>query len=164
MKTYFIYIWFKVLINKIIGNISPLSRELIFVNGFVNVTMGILKDRGIIYKADLLNGKQWDWQFSADKVAGRGGADCNSIMRIYQAFWYLKGWNAYLVTIIADDPAKCHATCIIEKNKEYFLVDYDDKIQCDSYCDCINTVQKKYNIHKITDLVSQDINWKVVKI
>lgn len=125
--------------------------------------MSILKMHGVTYKQDLLGKAQWDWQFSADQLVKRGGGDCNSIMRAFQVFWYLKGWNAYLVTIVADDPAKCHATCIIKKDKEYRLIDYDDNIECSDYSDCINTAQKKYNIHRVVNIVSQDIRWKITK-
>jgi hypothetical protein len=48
-----------------------------------------------------------------------------------------------------DNPTKHHATCIIEKDGKYRLIDYDDNIECTDYADCINTVQKKYNINRI---------------
>ncbi len=162
---YKIYIWFKVLVNRLLGNISPIKKELVFVlNNFTTMDMAALKSKGVVYKMDLLGKAQWDWQFSADQLVNRGGGDCNSIMRAFQVFYYLKGWNAYLVTVITDDPAKHHATCIIQKGEQYRLIDYDDNIECADYCDCINTVQKKYNIHQVISITSQDINWKVRKI
>ncbi len=161
---YNIYIWFKTIINKIIDNISPLKKEMAFIiDNFETMSMLTLKKAGVEYKQDLLGKTQWDWQFSTDKLVQRKGGDCNSIMRAFQAYYYLKGFNAYLVTIVADDPAKCHATCILKKDNAYFVSDYDDFIECSDYADCINTVQKKYNIHRVVNIVAQDIRWKIVK-
>lgn len=172
-----LYIWLKTIINKILGNISPLKKELSFMSEiFPEISMKILKEKGVTYKPDLLFNShsektgadivkiQWDWQYSADVMFKKGGGDCNSIMRAFQVYWYLKGYNSYLVTIICDDITKCHATCIIEKDKKYWLVDYDDRIECDSYAGCINHVQKKYGMHEIKSLTAQNISWKVVKI
>lgn len=176
-----LYIWLKWLINKLFRNISSLKEEILFVRdnflyNYEKLNMKILEDHkikyipdylfskhGPNYKADIIKSPIWDWQYSSDVLVKHGGGDCNSIHRLFQMFYYLKDWNSYLVTIITDDMSKHHTTCIIERDRKFKLIDYDTDLDCETFTDCINAVQKKYNIHKILSITSQDIYWKIIK-
>ena len=45
-----LYIWLKVIVNKLLKNISSLKEEIIFVrDNFENISMDILDQKGIKY-------------------------------------------------------------------------------------------------------------------
>lgn len=158
-----IYIWFKIFINKLLRNISPLKDEIAFVKDnfshYKYIWQGFL-EKGLSYKQDLLFGKQFDWQYSSDILFKKGGGDCNSIHRLFQMYFWLKNYDSYLVTIITDNIKKNHTTCICKKDNYYYLFDYDLQFY-GTFIECIEELKKRHNIKKVLSITCQDINWKI---
>lgn len=145
------------------GWINPLSKELSFVQALTDDQLQELKKK---YKKDLLlNCIPWDWQFDSIETFKRGGADCNSIHRVWQVHEYLQGRKAWLVSYIAKPFIKSHTTCIIEdQNGKFYSMDYGNRgvKRYDSINKCLCDISNKYtSIH--TCYVKQDINWEVIE-
>jgi len=165
--TFLLYIWIKIKLYYGIlrGYIGLLKKELQFVADNVpNPELDYLRKIGISYRADMLGNIKWDCQFDSVEVFKRGGADCNSLNRIVQVYYHLRGFKAYLVTTIADPFKLSHGTCIL-KNKDglFYTADYGyigSKIY-PSAERAIQAVATEYKVKKIRAFIIQDINWNV---
>ena len=118
----------------------------------------LCKKLNIKYKHDLLfNLIPWDYQFNSEQLIKRGGGDCNSLHRLLQVIYYLKGKDSYLLHMFFT-PFKGHTTCLII-DEEYTIVDYDSKITGPTLKNVINQISEIYE--KVNYCYLETIDWKI---
>jgi hypothetical protein len=161
-------------LGKELGYISDFHIELDFMKqkfGTEIISWGRMqKEQNVKYKADLLFGRiQWDWQYSADKTIQTGGADCNSINRIYQMFLTINSIETFLVTYWVNKPNfnLSHTTVIGKENGKYFDFDYGIRTNncvSEKWIDVVLEIASRYKVEEISAITVQDIFWNIIKM
>ncbi len=131
-----------------------------------------------LYRDDKLFGKtQFDWQLDAINLFVRGG-DCNSIHRLWQVWYHIQGYTAYLITLKTKPFKNSHSFVVFQKPLDngaikWFMSDYGDEIELDSSFNVALTklkeiypkLDKSYTKGvQIKAMALQDINFKVIKV
>lgn len=166
MNNFILSLWItiKCFYSKIVGWIGKLDKEIECISKLDLKTCNYseLNKIGIVYKRDLLNNKQWDFQFDSVEVIKRKGGDCNSLNRVVQVYYHMQDFKTYLVTYIAKPFKMSHSTCIGIKNGKYYCLDYGYILEMKNLKECFLYLENIYHC-KMIGFVIQDINWKIIK-
>jgi len=170
-----LWIKLKMFYAKKRGWIHSIEQEREFVDG---LTVSEIKN--IVYKQDIFLGIQWDWQFDSIITMALRGADCNSIHRVWQMYYYNKGYQSYLITYTHKPVYRekltfgqkilnrlgilyAHSFCAYfnPTTDHWIQINYGNKAAGKSLKDVINFNASSYEL-ETKEVCIQNINWEFV--